>query len=86
MKNYKVELREVPQVISITCDVCKKDYDNTFDTQEFLTYTNSCGYGSVFGDGTLIELDMCQHCQKSMLDQYFRKSHPRDVYEILHKR
>ena len=84
MKNYKVEIREVPQVISITCDVCKKDYDNTFDTQEFLTYTNSCGYGSVFGDGTLIELDMCQHCQKDLLGKYIHIYGIDD--EVLHKR
>lgn len=72
MKNYKIEMREVPQVVSITCDICKKEYDDVFDLQEFLHYTNHCGYASVFGDGNVMELDMCQHCQKNLLGKYFR--------------
>jgi hypothetical protein len=60
--------------ISITCDICKKVYstDDIFETQEFTYIRNDCGYGSVFGDGEVIELDICQHCLKEILGKYIR--------------
>lgn len=72
MKNYKKVRQTVSQVVSITCDVCKKDYDDVFDTQEFLSYNDTCGYGSVFGDMNRIEIDICQHCVKDLLGKYLR--------------
>lgn len=30
------------------------------------------GYGSVFGDGDTLVLDMCQHCLKQKLGEFVR--------------
>lgn len=66
MKNYIQEPQVLNKLETITCDICKIDYDNTFDTQEFLSWTNYCGYGSIFGDMNKLEIDICQHCQKKL--------------------
>ncbi len=78
----KVEIKEeVEKTVSITCDICGKTYtydtydteaDNILEIQEFIHIKNNCGYGSIFGDGDTIELDMCQHCFKEKLGQYIR--------------
>lgn len=75
----KVEIKEeVEKIVSITCDICGKTYmydtenDDIFEIQEFIHIKNNCGYGSIFGDGDTVELDMCQHCFKEKLGQYIR--------------
>jgi hypothetical protein len=63
--------------ISITCDVCKKEYDNykdkfNYEIYEFIHISKDCGYGSVFGDDEEIEIDICQNCLKEILGKYIR--------------
>lgn len=79
MKTY--ETRTYPQKIAtaVTCDVCKKtwrydkdDGDDWIETQEFLHIAHHGGYGSVFGDGSCMVLDICQHCTKKILGEYLR--------------
>jgi len=79
INKQKIEIKEeVEKIVSITCDVCDKSYtyntesDNIFETQEFIHISNVVGYGSIFGDGNRIELDICQHCLKEKLGQYIR--------------
>jgi len=66
MKNYDIELVEVEKktLKSVTCDVCKTEYSDEFDIQEFHCIHFVGGYGSVFGDGSTIKADICQHCLK----------------------
>lgn len=62
-------------VSSITCDICQRRFsfeDDVFEVQEFTHIRKTGGYGSVFGDGDSIELDMCQHCLKEKLGGYIR--------------
>lgn len=47
-----------------TCDDCQKEIA---DTQESLHWQMCGGYGSVFGDGTEMTLDLCQDCVKARL-------------------
>ena len=85
MKNFKSKMKKVSQVVSITCDVCKKDYKDIFDLQEFLSYNDTCGYSSIFGDMNRKEIDICQHCQKDLLGKYMRIYG--DIFEqVLHER
>jgi len=58
----------------VICDVCKKEYpcDDIMETQEFQHIRFIGGYGSVFGDEEAVELDICQHCLKDKLGEYFR--------------
>lgn len=70
-----VEIREMPVVEAITCDVCKRRFTpaDTFEWQEMMHLEMTGGYGSVFGDCVTVELDICQYCLKSVLGDYFRK-------------
>jgi len=75
MITYEKRTVEENIPISMTCDVCKKEYNNKTDAmeiQEFKCIQVNGGYGSVFGDGSVFELDICQHCLKKMLGEYMR--------------
>lgn len=67
MINYREEQTIRKLYDSITCDMCNKTYDTITEMQEFLSYENTGGYTSVFGDGTRVTLDICQYCQKEKL-------------------
>ena len=65
------------KVISIQCDICKKEYSNEdwkdeFEIQEFLFIKFIGGYASSFGDGIEVECDICQHCLYEMISEYAR--------------
>ena len=56
---------------------------------EFSEMTSICmkaGYGSIFGDGNLVEVDLCQHCLKLTLGQWLRVTDPSEEEESLQKR
>lgn len=72
------------QETSITCDVCDKIYDvenDPFETQEFTHIHMDCGYDSVFGDGSMIDIDICQHCLKSLVGNKVRVTEPYGLSE-----
>lgn len=67
---YK-KVRKTTQVAdTYECDVCKTIYtpDDIFETQEMVVIETTCGYGSVFGDGTKLNVCICQHCLKKVLE------------------
>ena len=72
MRTYKKVMVEQRQFVSAICDCCKKEFTDQIDFQEFLCYHNICGYGSVFGDGMIMSLDLCQDCVKKLLGDYIQ--------------
>lgn len=60
------------QTTSIECDKCKKMYDNIMDMQEFIHIGFTGGYGSVWGDGNTVEVDLCQNCGLEIFDKIAR--------------
>lgn len=74
MKKIRKEMHPVEIVSSIVCDVCGKVYNDHDweEMQEFHSISFRAGYGSVFGDGNLVECDICQHCLKNLLSKYMR--------------
>ncbi|EJD6412119.1 hypothetical protein I5F07_19920 [Proteus vulgaris] len=66
---------EVITVSAKSCDRCnchaEKD-DSEFN--EFLSIDRLAGFGSVFGDGNRLTLDLCQHCVKSLLNPWLSVS------------
>jgi len=73
MIEYAVETVEVKTPKSITCDVCEKKYiydEDDMEIQEFQIIRSTGGYGSVFGDGAEVKLDICQHCLDEKLGIY----------------
>jgi antitoxin CcdA len=71
MINTQLQTIEEEVPVSITCDVCEATYDVEHDeAEEFIFIHEHGGFGSVFGDGSLIEATICQHCFKEKLGEY----------------
>jgi len=60
----------VRYVTAYKCSVCKKEYTDIMELQEFSTIEFEGGYASVFGDGAVGRLDICQHCLKERLGEF----------------
>lgn len=56
------------------CDRCKGTIksDETTELWETLCIEKTGGYDSVFGDGTTIRCDLCQHCLKDLIGGFCR--------------
>jgi hypothetical protein len=76
MKKFKTIKKKTQVLESIICDNCNKEFDAEDDVelQEFLHIDFTGGYRSVFGDGTHIQCDICQHCLKDKL---------KDIYHVV---
>ena len=72
MRTYKKVMVEQRQFVSAICDCCKNEFTDQIDLQEFLCYHNIGGYSSVFGDGEIMSLDLCQNCVKKLLGDYIQ--------------
>lgn len=82
MKQVRTEsiIEDIEIIEGMTCDVCGKSVQaetigeyaspDVFEAQEFHTIDFRGGYGSVFGDGTRVTIDICQHCLKQMIGKY----------------
>lgn len=70
----KKKIIEVEEFESIMCDICQTRYENPIEIQGCYQVRKTGSYGSIFGDGTTIECDICQHCLKERLGHYLRVS------------
>jgi antitoxin CcdA len=70
MKIYKHVLSDKLELQKIICDSCKGEFTDEFEIQEFLSIEKENGFASIFGDGTISSLDLCQYCVKKILGQY----------------
>lgn len=74
IKKIKMEV-EVEELDSVVCDECGKEYfveENWEEVQEFHHIDFVGGYGSIFGDGTNVQCDICQYCLKKMIEKFMR--------------
>lgn len=72
-------LREmtIQEPASIICDRCGRRAENesdSFEFGEYLSLDHIGGYGSIVGDGTRLQLDLCQHCVRELLYPFARTS------------
>ena len=71
MRKYETITVPTDQLTEWTCDVCKRDlWESYVEEQEAFHFSETCGYGSVFGDGAKVSIDLCQHCFKRLLGEY----------------
>ncbi len=76
----KIEaVRAQPYIQRLICDRCgrqaeRDDLDCEFP--EFMSIQNRAGYGSIFGDGIRVEVDLCQRCVKDTLGAWIRVTDP----------
>ena len=74
MVEFETLLEERRSITKKICDKCGRitDRDDPFEFQEYHHVRFEGGYGSVFGDESLVEGDFCQHCLKELLGDYLR--------------
>lgn len=71
----------------VVCDRCHREMEpnsKDFEHQERAAIHFRGGYGSIFGDGNLVEADICQHCLKEVLGKYLRVTED-DPFDPKHK-
>lgn len=71
--------KKIKKTIEVTefleCDRCLKKFESAidiFEIQEFWRFKNVGGYSSIFGDGTHLAMDLCQHCVKEILEPFIK--------------
>ena len=88
MQHIRVRTKTVTRPETyVTCDRCSREMlpgDLDCEHQERLTVGFRAGYSSVFGDGNLVEVDMCQHCIKEVLGPWLRVTED-DPFERRHR-
>lgn len=75
MIEYKTkEVKETYPVAKI-CDKCGRRVEKTdiIEWQEFYHISFTGGYGSIFGDTELVEIDLCQHCLMELIGDVWKK-------------
>jgi len=75
MIKYKEVTQPIQEIVSVKCDVCGKEYNkgqDDFEIEALHHIRFIGGYASVFGDGTQVECDICQHCLQKMIGDFCR--------------
>jgi hypothetical protein len=73
-------IEPVSVVHQIRCDRCGKEAERGeigFTQMRSLGFDT--GYGSVFGDGSRVELDLCESCLRETLGAWLRVTTPADT-------
>lgn len=71
----------------VVCDRCHHEMgpdSKDFELQERIAIRFRGGYGSVFGDGNLVEADICQNCLNEIFGKYLRITED-DPFDPQHK-
>lgn len=71
----------------VVCDRCHRERvpgDADCEHQERIAIRLRAGFGSVFGDGNLVEMDICQHCLQEVLGKYLHITKD-DPFDPKHK-
>ena len=72
MKIYSDTQITKRHVTKVICDRCWIEHTDTFEIEEFLYLDFIGGYGSIFGDGSKVECDLCQNCVKELLGKHLK--------------
>ncbi len=63
----------VPEISGYVCDRCGREAEaQGEEAEEFVSFERVSGYGSIFGDGNRIAVDICQYCLKDVLGEWLR--------------
>ena len=80
---YKKAKKEYNQPVSVTCSKCHKVItpSDFIDWQECYTISFTGGYGSKFGDGVNIRIDLCQDCLFKFSKDFYEVEETLDIEE-----
>lgn len=80
MQHIETATREVKVIASVTCDRCGKTEEPSFGGFEgWHFFRDTGGYGSVFGDGTVWTLDLCESCFKALVGEWVCYPEPEEI-------
>ncbi|RYG37935.1 MAG: hypothetical protein EON93_02845 [Burkholderiales bacterium] len=78
------DVRPEPFTKQICCDRCGRLADlGEVEFQESISIDTKAGYGSIFGDGNGLQVDLCQHCLKATLGPWLRVSSPEERGDLV---
>lgn len=81
------DVRPMPYNWQLRCDRCGLLSEvGDVEFAEFISVDTRAGYGSTFGDGNDVQIDMCQHCVKTVLGEWLRVARPEDHARELQER
>jgi hypothetical protein len=72
MKNYETKTIVTNEISEIICNVCNKTIlpSDFIEWQEAQSISFRGGFGSVFGDGSIVSIDICQNCFNEKLGDF----------------
>jgi len=75
MLRFGTRTVEEPMPLACICDRCGKSItpDAFIEWEEKQVIRFTGGYGSVFGDGTQVECDLCQSCVEALIGAFCRR-------------
>jgi hypothetical protein len=82
----RTDIRPQSYIKQLVCDRCGREaeLDDTYcEFHEFSSIAYKAGYGSVFGDGNKVEIDLCQHCIKETLGSWLRVTDPHAGFNLV---
>lgn len=59
-----------PMIAGVVCDRCKAEVRDAIELREVVHARLHAGYGSAWGDGNLVEVDLCDACGHRLLKPY----------------
>ncbi|MDO8768681.1 MAG: hypothetical protein Q7K57_08255 [Burkholderiaceae bacterium] len=70
-------IEPVSVIDQIRCDRCDKEVHRTeSDFEQMTSIGFDAGYGSIFGDGNRVEIDLCEPCLRATLGTWLRVRSP----------
>lgn len=81
------DVRPASYTKQLRCDRCGLLSEvGDVEFPEFVCVDMKAGYGSTFGDGNDVQIDLCQHCVKTVLGEWLRVTHSDDRIRDLQDR
>jgi len=81
------DVRPEPFTKQIRCDRCGRLAElGEVEFHEAISIESKAGYGSIFGDGNDVQVDLCQHCLKTTLGPWLRVSNQDERRALLEER
>jgi len=82
MEILKTEKRDIIVIEAYVCNSCKKRIDDLIEMQEMMRWRTVCGYGSIFGDGVKLSMDLCQNCINKHLGDFITIEEETTLYTL----
>ncbi len=69
---YKQVTKRVDELAAIECSRCEKvvECGDILEFQEVMSWSNTGGYGSIWGDGETVRVDLCQDCTYTLFNGF----------------